>query len=711
MNLNHEQLQEILKSIRDSLTSNQRSDDIALPIFDPEKSDNGAETWCKSIELLGTELGWSSIQKAAKAGKALRGSALSWFESWEPEQGRNWENFSKDIIALYPEKKNLSEKLSKAVLYSSDSSDSYCDYAREKLRLLQSCKINFSENQLIELVCGGIREPNIKITCHNTSVTNTSELITLFSTFSKQTRKRPLENNADNSAGPSIPKQVKTNKDRTCFSCGKLGHISSQCLQRNKNLSSSSDGKEVVKKTKNLYCVFCSKEGHSIDFCFHKKRIDKETATSTTEIFNPESKEIINVLIPTNSWLEIAQQKDDETQSLIEKVQAGELDTNQYLVKNNLLYYKTNSDGRARLYVPKGSRLSILRLFHDENCHVGYDKTFQKLSESFWFPGLTSFIKKYLSHCLVCTERKSHTGPKQGMLYPIEKTPIPFHTVHLDCTGPFQQSSAGYKYILMIIDGFTKYCILKPLKSMGGDEMVNNVRESLTLFSTPSLVITDRGTNFSCKLLQTLFRSWQVEHHMITTGTPRANGQIERYVKTIIDMLTTSCNTSDWPNGLWKVQLSLNSTIQKSTGFAPIRLLVGLNGNIPCIQARLNDVTDNGNDVQKELVDVRAERLLAHQRLVNVASDFKKRFDLSRRDNIVYNIGDVVYVNQDHRRHDKLRAKFKGPYEIINILENDRFSLKGKGSLKDIIIAKEKLRRWPGEWIDQNVLVEDYIEK
>lgn len=74
-----------------------------------------------------------------------------------------------------------------------------------------------------------------------------------------------------------------------------------------------------------------------------------------------------------------------------------------------------------------------------------------------------------------------------------------------------------------------------------------------------------------------------------------------------------------------------------------------------------------------------------------------------------FNIGDVVYVSQNHRRNDKLAPKFKGPYEISSILPNDRFTLQGIGNVRSISVAKEKLRLWPGELIDENVIVENDV--
>lgn len=408
----------------------------------------------------------------------------------------------------------------------------------------------------------------------------------------------------------------------------------------------------------------------------------------------------VNLINDGSSWLEIAQQNDPETQALIDRVQTGEVDANQYLVQNNLLHYKIEPNGDPKLYVPKGTRITILQLFHDENCHVGFDKTINKIREHFWFPRMSAFVRKYLSHCLTCIKRKGHHGPKQGLLHPIEKNAIPFHTIHLDCTGPFTQSNEGYRHLLLLVDGFTKFCLLKPLKTLSSNELIPLIRDTITIFGSPSVVITDRGTNFSSNQVRALFEELHIQHHMIATGTPRSNGQVERYVFTVTNMLNTMCNeTSDWPNVIWKVQQSINTTVQKSTGFSPLRLLIGVEANIPCIQSRLDDVLDNPRDLE---INVNTDRELARQRLLQIAENFKKRFDATRRNNLTLRIGDLVFVSQDHRRNDKLYPRFKGPYEIISLLPNDRFALRGTGNLRNIVIAKEKLRYWPGEMIDEN---------
>lgn len=274
-------LEGLLKAIRDAVSSNHRHDDVALPLFDPEKNDSGAEPWCESIAKLGTEFNWSSIQQAARAGKALRGSALTWFESWEPESERSWENFKKDITDLFPEKKNLSEKLTKAVLYSSDSATTYCEYAREKLRLLRNTKVAFSESQIIELVCGGIRELGIKTACLNNSVSSTPELITLLSTYVKQPRKRPFEQ----STSFVNPKRPKSELEvKRCYGCGKEGHVKSQCT----NVTIAHKPDNFVKNgnpaSRLITCSFCKKLGHDAEKCFFKQRNQTATEKSINSV-------------------------------------------------------------------------------------------------------------------------------------------------------------------------------------------------------------------------------------------------------------------------------------------------------------------------------------------------------------------------------------------------------------------------------------------
>lgn len=136
--------------------------------------------------------------------------------------------------------------------------------------------------------------------------------------------------------------------------------------------------------------------------------------------------------------IEIAQHNYPKTQKLTSLLLSGDLDENRYLIRNNLLFYKVQPN-ELKLFVPKISRFDLLRLFHGENCHVGFKKTLQKFREHFWFHSMAAYFNKYLRHCLVC--RKGRAGPKQGYLH---KTPIPFHTIPTLKFGLYRPVSTNY---------------------------------------------------------------------------------------------------------------------------------------------------------------------------------------------------------------------------------------------------------------------------
>lgn len=115
----------------------------------------------------------------------------------------------------------------------------------------------------------------------------------------------------------------------------------------------------------------------------------KGTFMSHADYLSRNPVNVRSVQKPQN-WAQIAQTSDEETQTLIQKLTDGHLDATRYVVKNGLLFVKYTPTGEAsRLlcYIPKGHRLSLLRIFHDEHEHPGVDKTIDLILKHFWFPG------------------------------------------------------------------------------------------------------------------------------------------------------------------------------------------------------------------------------------------------------------------------------------------------------------------------------------
>jgi hypothetical protein len=63
-----------------------------------------------------------------------------------------------------------------------------------------------------------------------------------------------------------------------------------------------------------------------------------------------------------------------------------------YIIKRNIVYKKLGIE--SKWLVPKSNRWQICRLCHDDQGHLGFDKTLTKIQENYWFPKMRRFVSK-----------------------------------------------------------------------------------------------------------------------------------------------------------------------------------------------------------------------------------------------------------------------------------------------------------------------------
>ncbi|CAF4831682.1 unnamed protein product [Pieris macdunnoughi] len=318
---------------------------------------------------------------------------------------------------------------------------------------------------------------------------------------------------------------------------------------------------------------------------------------------NPPALQVNNIERPLN-WAQMAQSADSETADLIRKLGEGNLDPRRYVCQNDVLYYRYSPVGeepRLLCYVPKGHRLSLLRVFHDEHEHIGVDKTYDLILKHFWFPGLKQFVRKYTSHCLVCISKKRVPRAPHQPITSWENSDVPFNTIHVDTLGPLPESN-GYKFVLIVVDSFTKFCLLYPMYRQDTNELKRVFDRAISLFGTPKLIVCDRGRMFEASAFTSWVSEMGCDIHYVTPGMHHSNGQAERYVRTVLNLLRIESNNkaSTWSNALGKIQLVLNVTKQKTTQYSALYLLIGTHAATPVIRALVRDVAIDSSSPNRE---------------------------------------------------------------------------------------------------------------
>ncbi|GJR14231.1 retrovirus-related pol polyprotein from transposon TNT 1-94 [Tanacetum coccineum] len=161
------------------------------------------------------------------------------------------------------------------------------------------------------------------------------------------------------------------------------------------------------------------------------------------------------------------------------------------------------------------------------------------------------FEKDHLcSACQLGKSRKATHKPKT-----INTIMEVLHTLHMDLCGPMRvQSINGKKYILVIVDDYSRFTWVKFLRSK--DEtpafVINLLKQlQVGLNKTVRFVRTDNGTEFVNKDLIDYYENVGITHEKTVPRTPQQNGVVERRNRTLVEAARTMLIFSKAPLFLW----------------------------------------------------------------------------------------------------------------------------------------------------------------
>lgn len=371
-----------------------------------------------------------------------------------------------------------------------------------------------------------------------------------------------------------------------------------------------------------------------------------------------------------------------------------------YALRNGRVYRITAKG--IQWVVPRGMRQHVVRAAHDEMGHFGIEKTLYRLCEHYWFPKMRDYVQRYISCCISCLFNKKTSGRKEGFMHPIEKPSVPFRMVHIDHLGPFPKSKQGNVHLIVLVDAFTKYVIMKPVKTTKIKYVIRFLEEIVSLFGAPSVLISDRGSCYTSKKFHEFCLIHSIKHVLNATATPRANGQVERFNRTIHSaLLTLTSEEDEWDKSIAQVQFAINNVPAKSTNKTPSELLYGYKprggSDIQLVEA----VTD-ASVVIGELLAVRKE---ASQRIMEQQELQRQQFDKKRKAARKYKEGDLVMIEKVGQpltgTSRKLIPPYAGPMIVKKVLDNDRYvvtdmegSTRTRGKKYENVAAVDKMKPW-----------------
>jgi len=130
-------------------------------------------------------------------------------------------------------------------------------------------------------------------------------------------------------------------------------------------------------------------------------------------------------------------------------------------------YWSNNQEGESwQLVAPVAYRKEVMRTAHASvtGGHMGVKKTQVKVAKQVYWVGWYEDVRDFCRSCDVCAKYHRVTTQKQSELQNICVGAI-WERVAIDITGPHHHSTKGNKFMITVLDHFTKYAFAFPLRS------------------------------------------------------------------------------------------------------------------------------------------------------------------------------------------------------------------------------------------------------
>ncbi|GJZ46479.1 hypothetical protein Tco_0594075 [Tanacetum coccineum] len=276
--------------------------------------------------------------------------------------------------------------------------------------------------------------------------------------------------------------------------------------------------------------------------------------------------------------------------------------------------------------------------------HPGSEKMYQDMKKLYWWPNMKADIATYVSKCLTCAKVKAEHQRPSGLLVQPKIPQWKWDNITMDFVTKLPKLSQDYDTIWVIVDRLTKSAIFVPMRETDPMEKLARMflKEVVTRHGIPVSIICDRDPRFASNFWRSLQKALGTSLDMSTAYHPQTNGQSERTIQTLEDMLR-AC-VIDFGNGWVKhlplVEFSYNNSYHASIKAAPFEALYGQKCRSPVCWAEVGQVQLTGPEIVQETT----EKIIQIKQRIQAARDRQKSYADLKRKSMKFQVGDKVGV-------------------------------------------------------------------
>ena len=351
--------------------------------------------------------------------------------------------------------------------------------------------------------------------------------------------------------------------------------------------------------------------------------------------------------------------------------------------------------------LPSVLRDSVLQDLHSGSMggHVGESKMIHLVRERYYWPGWKESVKEWCRKCRTCSTRKMAPPSKRAPLQTLQAG-YPLQIVAVDILGPLPVTAQGNKYVLVACDCFTRWVEVYAIQNQEALTVAKTlVDEMFCRFSPPEQLHSDQGRQFEADLLKEVCTLLQIHKTRTTAYHPHCNGLVERFNRTLLDMLSTAVkdHKMDWDQCIRRVCLAYNSSVHASTGYSPFYLMYGRQVNLPVdlmYGSTPHEACTLGDYAYTLRNNLTEAYVLARKKGITEHNRQKALYDVKVH-GAPYQVGDWVWLHSPavpRGQCRKLHHPWTGPFKVVECIGECDYKIKSKNGKMIRVVHFDRLK-------------------
>ncbi|GJS22741.1 putative reverse transcriptase domain-containing protein [Tanacetum coccineum] len=304
--------------------------------------------------------------------------------------------------------------------------------------------------------------------------------------------------------------------------------------------------------------------------------------------------------------------------------------------------------------------------------HPGSEKMYQDMKKLYWWPNMKADISTYVSKCLTYARVKVEHQRPLGLLVQPEIPEWKWNNITMDFITKLPKSSQGFDTIWVIMDRLTKSAHFLPITE--NDPLDKLARLYLNRIvarhGIPASIICDRDGRFTSNFWRSFQKALGTDISMSTTYHPETDGQSERTIQTLEDMLRACVIDfgKGWVKHLPLAKFSYNNSYHASKKAAPYEALYGRKCRSPVCWAEVGEAQLTG----LELIQETTEKIVLIKQRMQAAQDRQKSYADRKRKPMEFEVGDRVMLKVSpwkgvvrFGKRGKLNPRYVRPFRVL----------------------------------------------